>query len=402
MRLSPLSLFKLALWIQLVVGMIACTQTKRAPDVIPEPLKAEQIGKIEKLPADYPGHWIVQKSGGMMTQSEGRFIIIDPLAEKVQDQVKGAIAYAHMANFRWSKKRNEFYVGETVYSRGTRGEKTDLLTIWSTETLSPINEIILPGGKRAQLTAELYHPMLFNNDRFLLMLNFTPATSVNVIDLDKREKVNDIQIPGCVLIYPTGDSGFSSICSNGAMMTTILDDNGQTVSQNRTESFFNTDTKPYFTPAVISKNKTAFFASYYSNVMEVDLSGSIAVKGDEWSLLSAKDRKEGWRPGGSKIAAIDEQGLMYILMHPKGYNGSHKKGSQEVWVVDLEKRVRINRYKLKNTASSVFITRSTDPMDPLMITTSRQNVDVYRAKTGKFIRNLNDDIHMPAAGLVFN
>ena len=395
--------FKLGLLSLLVMSISSCTQIQKppAPGESPAPLAAEPIGRIETLPKKYPVHWIVQKGGSFMNQSEGRILIIDPTAETTQEQVKGSLAYANIANFQWSKRRNEFYVGETVYARGTRGERTDVLTIWDTGTLAPVDEVLLPGGKRAQLGSQWYHPILFGDDRFLLMLNFSPATSVNVIDLDKREKVNDIAIPGCVLLYPTGDRGFTSICSNGAMLTTLLDEDGQTVSQTRTEPFFDTNTEPYFTQPVIDAGGRAFFYSYFGDVMEVDLSGSLAVKGDRWSLLTDRDRRGGWRPGGAKSSALDDRGLMYILMHPNGYNGSHKKNNPEVWVIDLERRVRVARYKLKNQAASVFITPSAAPGDPLMIVTSRQNVDVYKARTGKFVRSLND-IHLGGPGLIYN
>jgi hypothetical protein len=46
----------------------------------------------------------------------------------------------------------ELYVADTVWSRGTRGTRTDYITVYDTATLKAVGEIVLP-TKRGLITA---------------------------------------------------------------------------------------------------------------------------------------------------------------------------------------------------------------------------------------------------------
>ena len=54
--------------------------------------------------------------------------------------------------------KGEIYTAETFYSRLTRGERTDAITVWDMATLQDKGEILLPGGKRQQ---SVTYPHLF-------------------------------------------------------------------------------------------------------------------------------------------------------------------------------------------------------------------------------------------------
>ena len=57
----------------------------------------------------------------------------------------------------------------------------------------------------------------------------------------------------------------------------------------------------------------------------------------KWSLVSAAERKKGWRPGGYQVLALHEgSGRMYVAMHEGGAEGSHKSPAKEIWGFDLE------------------------------------------------------------------
>ena len=87
---------------------------------------------------------------------------------------------------RESARRSELYVAETYYTRGTLGERTDVLTIYEKENLLPIAEVVLPGKKRALMLPHKGQVQLTNNEQFALIFNFTPAASVTVVDIDKK------------------------------------------------------------------------------------------------------------------------------------------------------------------------------------------------------------------------
>ena len=48
---------------------------------------------------------------------------------------------------------------------------------------------------------------LTDDDRFLLIYNYTPAQSVTVVDVPARKFVGEVDIAGCALVYPTGPRG---------------------------------------------------------------------------------------------------------------------------------------------------------------------------------------------------
>ena len=79
------------------------------------------------------------------------------------------------------------------------------------------------------------------------------------------------------------------------------------------------------------------FVSFKGNAVTVDLSGEVAQAGKPWSLVGPVDAKAGWRPGGYQPVALHrDSGMLYVGMHPKGYEGSHKNPAHEVWAYDLK------------------------------------------------------------------
>src|SRR5690606_27435126 len=75
---------------------------------------------------------------------------------------------------------------ETYFSRHTRGERTDVVTLYDLRTLDPIGEIPIP-PKRSSNIPTLANAQLTDDDRFLLIYNFTPAQSVTVVDTRERK-----------------------------------------------------------------------------------------------------------------------------------------------------------------------------------------------------------------------
>lgn len=346
-------------------------------------LAVEQIGKIEQLPKQYPKEWVFAHDSAFFHMTNGHYMVLDPTKETGPEQYKGMVDASFIASFAQAPSRNEFYVIETFYSRGARGERTDVVTIYDPATLSPKGEVVMPAGKRMSSMPEKYAGQMIQNDKFLLVTNMTPATSVTVVDMEKREVVSEVNTPGCTLSYPTGAMGFSSICGDGALLTSKLDSAGKLVSSTRSKPFFDPDKAPIFEkPAII--NGMAYFPTFMGDVINVDLSGDLPVIGDTWSMLSESEKTEGWRPGGWQLNTTDDQGRFYILMHPKGKEGSHKDGGPEVWVFDPKKGQRVARIVLKNHGVSLAATHGDNPL--LLVTNATMQVDVYEAD--KFARSL--------------
>jgi methylamine dehydrogenase heavy chain len=372
------------------VGLTGCTDSE--PQVKEEVAKTtviaeftpEPTGTVASLPTQYPEHWAIIHDASFFHMLEGKYLVVDPLGKDVGTQLRGMITGSFMAGFAQSADRGEHYVAESFFSRGGRGgERTDVLTIWDRQSLEVLDEVILPGGKKLQSMPQKYSVQVIDGGRLLLVYNFTPAASVTVVDLDQRAVVDEVQIAGCAMVFPLGQRGFMSLCSDGGYLASTLDAAGKSSGSTRGEPFFDEINDPLFTKPIINGG-TAHFPSFLGNVVSVDVSGDAPVVGNSWSLTSDAERKEGWRPGGWQLTAGDDNGMMYVLMHPEGRDGSHKDGGSEVWVYDLKQRQRVSRFALETWGVSLAATRGSEPL--LLVTNAEMKVDVYRG--GKFVRTL--------------
>ncbi|MEJ8630160.1 amine dehydrogenase large subunit [Sphingomonas sp. I4] len=252
--------------------------------------------------------------------------------------------------------------------------------------LQPKGEIVLPSGKRQQ---SVTYPNLFqftNNDKWALVANFTPAQSVSVVDLDGRKVLNEIDLPGCSQIYPTGERGFSSLCADGSIFSATLDDQGKVATSKTIKAVQDIDRQPLFSaPAMVGR--TAWFVSLYGMLQGFDLSGPVArpIPG-AFSVGAAPGGAPEWRPGGWQVINADAAGRLYVLMNPAGKEGSHKDGGTEVWVIDPATKSRVARYPLKGQSIAIAITREDRPH--MVLSRADGVIDIYDAADGSFVRTL--------------
>lgn len=372
--------------VALMAAVLMCSSGAGADGARPEPLPVEPIGVIESLPSSYPDSWFFVHDAAFFHMSDGKVYVIDSSASSVDEQVKGTFNISLMGNMRQSASRSEIYATETFHTRGTRGDRSDYLTIWDQSTLSVAGEVELPAGKRFMGMPERYSLLLLNDDRWLAIANFSPASSVTLVDLDTRAIIGEIATPGCSLVYPTGDLGFSSLCADGRFLSTRLDEEGELASQVRTAAFFSSDDNPIFErPAVIGDK--AYFPSFDAMLYPVDVSGPVAKPGEPWHLVPAEERDEHWAPGGIGIVDVDDQGRFYVLMHPDAVDGSHNGGGPEVWVYDPVKQARVQRITLQEWGLSIAVSRGSEPT--LLVTNPvDMSLELYDARTGDFIRTI--------------
>ena len=350
-----------------------------AADIQPEPL-----GRVNELPATYPPHWIVVQDGSFFHMSDGKFMVIDADSDDPAGRFKGMFNGSFIAQFTQPRTKPEFYIVETFHSRGNRGERTDVLTIYDKRSLAPIGEVVIP-AKRASGMPTKYHVQLIDDEKLAVVYNFTPATSVSVVDIESREFLSEVPIPGCALVYPMAGRAFASICGDGSLLRVQLDESGQQVSAERTASFFDVDDDPLMEkPAII--DGIAYFPSFLGNVTPVDLNGPMPVPAESWSLVGPGD--EGWRPGGIALAGSDAKGQLYVMMHPDGYDGSHKDPGVEVWVFDPQSKERVNRIELQLPAITMGLTMDDEPL--LMTTNINLEVDIYDATDGRYLRTIGN------------
>ncbi|WP_138381135.1 amine dehydrogenase large subunit [Luteithermobacter gelatinilyticus] len=346
-------------------------------------LEIEPTPNVMTLPAQYPSSWLFAHDANFFSLVDGKVVLLDVAADS--RQYKGSLGASQFASFLQSRNGRELYVAETFYSRGTRGERTDVVTIYDRENLAPVDEILLPGNQRGHVVTQKATLQQTRDGRFLMVFNFTPAASVTVIDIKNRKIINDIAIPGCSLMYPTGESGFSTLCGNGTMMSFVLDRDGKIADQATTETFNDISNNPLFMK-MAEVDGVAYFPTFKGDVVPVDLRGTAARLLKRWSLVPEEERGGHWRPAGWQVVTADDQGRLYVLMQEGGREGSHKDGGGEVWVYDVQKKTRLSRHVLKNWGISIEATRGDEPY--LAVTNADMSLDVYRAESGEFIRNI--------------
>src|SRR5262245_21918389 len=86
-------------------------------------LAPERVGDVAKLPAEMGAHW-VWASDSVLNRSA----LFDADTGRMLGMVNGGVGVSPLRP-HISRIRREVYVVETVYSRGHRGERTDLVTI---------------------------------------------------------------------------------------------------------------------------------------------------------------------------------------------------------------------------------------------------------------------------------
>jgi len=364
----------------------------------PPPLPEESLPSVAALPAAYPPGWVLVHDFNFNAIVDGRIAIVD--IHSANQPLKGIVRAAQFASLLQSPARHELYTAETFYSRLTTGTRTDVITIWDMATLKPKGEIVLPGGKRQQSVTYTGLFQFTNDEKWALVANFTPAQSVTVVDLEGRQVLGEIDLPGCAHIYPTNQRGFSSLCADGSLISLTLDEKGAVASSKTIANVQDIDKQPLFgMPAMVGR--TAWFVSYRGELRGIDLAGPVAKPLPRpFSVGTAEGGAPEWRPGGWQVIASDAKGLLYILMNPAGKEGSHKDGGTEVWVVDPATRKRVQRIDLGGVAVSIAITREETPH--LVVARPSAAIDVFDAATGKSMHSLgatvafNPLIIMPA------
>jgi len=248
-----------------------------------------------------------------------------------------------------SRSRNEFYVSDTAYSRGSHGERIDFVSIWNAGTLAHEGEIIVPTRQGESNASIQYAEML--GDRFMGVFNQFPNTSASIIDLDRRSFVEEIVITGCAGIYPVSERRFATLCGDGTALAIDLDESGRKAGSAHSERFFDAVDDPAFIAA--GRDETRWtFVSFLGRARTVDFGPRQPTVGPEWWLAEEAEREAGWRPGGLQHVAVHGgTQRLYVVMH-QGQPGSHKNEGPEIWVYDLASHERVARFELPNLTAA--------------------------------------------------
>ena len=343
-------------------------------------LPPEPIPNVKRIATPYPASYALVHDFAFGSLIDSSFSLVDTETRRFI----GMLSAGQFATVNYALGRREFYVGETIHSRGTRGERQDVVAIYDFANLALVAEIDLP-PKRANTVILKANSAVTADERFLLIWNQNPGTSVTVIDLDSRKIAGEVPTPGCALVYPDEARGFIMLCGNGTLLSVRLDQAGQPTSVGSSAPFNDIDADPLSEKA--SKIKGVWhFVSYKGEVQPVDASNDEPIVGARWWLTDTDERAQNWRPAGWHGSAGHDSGRLWVGMTPNGYPGSHKDPAPEIWLFDAVAKSRIDRFALRVPALSIGVSGHEEPR--LLVVNIEGHLDIYDGKSGAHLRTV--------------
>lgn len=380
---------------------LAVTALPAAAKFEPEEAPTEVLG-------DHRGqNWFWVWGSNSPSMGSGRALLFDGSGRNLGMLSTGVWFNSLLA----SRKRDELYAVDTYFSRGVRGERTDVISVYDARTLSVKREIAIP-PKRVSALISTGLSVLSDDDRFLLVLNFTPAQSISIVDLENNRFVTEVPTPGCASIYAAGPRDFYSICGNGGFLHLGLDDQGQVRMQERSVPVFDPLQDLLLTTGS-RMGDTWYFVSQHNNAYGLQMSADGIKPSHRWSLVNDQERADGWGVAGNHGTALHKQsGRLFVLMHQDKPENYQKPGT-EVWVYDTKTQMRVARIKLNELSTAIGVSQGEQPrlysldwrvplssefiasiykaegeagLAPLW----RQGINLYDAESGKHLRSIGD------------
>jgi methylamine dehydrogenase heavy chain len=347
-------------------------------------VKAETLPATLTLPAEPNPHWVWVNDIVFHHMADGKAYLVDGDTGRFLGMLSTGVGFIGVV---LPSDYSQIYSPETYFSRGVRGERTDVITFYDPQKLEPTGEVIIPPKRFAAMPTNNYSALL-DDDRFLVVYNFTPAQSVSIIDVKERRFVTEIETAGCSLVMPSGHRSFMMLCGNGGIMTVSLNDKGELAEKQRIKPFFDPQTDPV-TEKAVRWGDTWIFVSFKGDVYPVDVSGNGPVPGKRWSLFSDSEREAAWKPGGVQHLAVHESsGSLYALVH-QGEHDTHKEPGQDVWVYDLATQKQVRKIKLDKLSTSIQVSKDDAPL-MFSIFIGNPVLDIYEASSGKLLRSVNE------------
>ena len=345
------------------------------------PSDVEQGPKVATLAVPAPKHWVWVNDFVFPHMTDGSAYLVNGDTGQYLGTLSTGYGFAGVVLPRDGKM---IYSPETYFSRGTRGTRTDVVTLYDPATLGAIGEIPVP-PKRSSNLPMIANAVLTDDDRFLLIYNFNPGQSVTVVDTKTRQFAGEIETPGCALEYPSGPRSFFTVCGDGSLLLVTLDEHGG-AQQRRTEPLLSMGADPV-TERAVRIGKIWYFASFDGRIFPLEVDAQHASVGATWWLVSEAERKAGWRPGGAQQLAVNaHNSRLYAIMHRGGIE-THKDPGKEVWVFDVSTRQRVQQLTLKNLASSIQLSKDDHPL-MYSIFIDATDLDVYDASSGQHLRSV--------------
>ncbi|MET0270955.1 MAG: amine dehydrogenase large subunit [Sphingomonas sp.] len=281
-------------------------------------------------------------------------------------KIEGTVNAIGAAGFAVAPDNRAFYVSESIWTKGNRGTRQDMVSVYDGTSLLLTNEIKLPGRLIASGRIPFFSLNASGTRGFVY--NMEPAASAIVVDLPGGKVLSTVETPGCGLVYPFRDEGFAALCADGSLASVKLDAKGRGAITH-SPVFFDAEKDPVFEESIVDRaNGKALFITYTGMVHPATL-GATSTVGEAWSLQRAAGlaaattapQQKTWRPGGRRPFAWHvASGRLFALMH-EGKHWSQKAAGTEVWVIDTNTRTLLTRYELPTNGYTIQVSQDVDP-----------------------------------------
>ncbi|MDA1077340.1 MAG: amine dehydrogenase large subunit [Proteobacteria bacterium] len=348
-----------------------------------EPLEPETIS-VESLGAHTP-HWMVLNDSNFLGYMDSKAYLVDVDSGRTLGMLstggyRGAMEIAPDFSLLYSL--------ETYYPRVTRGDRTDVITVYDTKNLAAVDEIIIP-PKRATGAMMRGYSGMSDDGRFMFVANMTPAMSVTVVDLVNRSVIAETPTSGCMIVLPTGPRSFAMLCGDGTLMHLKLDDQGQIVSKEKTPPFFSAADDPVTERAARAGN-TWYLISFYGQIHPVNFASGDLVVAESFSALSESELAADWRTGGAHYVAAHAGLNRYFVVVNQDGEDSHKNPGDRIYAYDLNSQERVLEIVLPGKVTQLGISNDAKPV--LVAGGEDPPIYVIDPTTGELIKTLEGPI----------
>ncbi|CCW15997.1 hypothetical protein EBBID32_3280 [Sphingobium indicum BiD32] len=281
-------------------------------------------------------------------------------------KMKGMVETRRLADFAIDPAGKYYYVAETIWSKGDRGTRQDMVSVYDSQTLNLITEVPLPG--RILIGSRKNNFIVSDDGKTAFVYDFSPVSGVNVVDLVKRKFVTAVELPGCASMMPNPGVGFSALCSDGSLATVAI--KGSKADITHSAPFFSATDDPIFDNFTYDKRKKeTTFLTYTGQIYQAKLGPTPTISAP-FSIQAAAGIRPGetkplelnWYPGGRQPMALHRpSGHLFVLMHMGEY-WSHKASGTEVWEVDLATQKVVKRRALKEPMNNIEVSQTDKPL----------------------------------------
>lgn len=353
------------------------------------PLELNQPLTVETLPAPKLGErrvWVHDYALGLY----GRAILVNA---DTGDWLGMIDTGWEGVKLDFDRDRKVIYNVGLYMSRGFHGQRVDVLEIFDANTLKILGEIPLP-AKMIRGWPNLHHSAMTDDNRFMLVHFYTPASSIGVIDLQARKYVGEIETAGCAHVMSAGGRRFLMLCGDGSALEVQLTDAGRERARIPHKDLFDAVNDPLHGTGV-RREDIWTLVSQKGAIHRFDVAGGGFKALPAWTPPADPAGPPGV-PGQiiENIALHAASNQLYMLIHrgslePKGGGiDYHRQPGTEIWVVDLNTSTVARKFPLPRPTEAIAISQDATPH--LYATTlGLPDVLVLDAATGAPVRSLD-------------